>query len=797
MFESLSRQATPLGLPLIPVFHASGLPCVRQKMINEAGSELIQTSMRKTHPSKNACLSLDTEVEGGYFYYLAEILDARLMSTLPPSAMLGAKLIYKSRIEKNKKNYTIQTPQGEVLASVQSRGFAQIASAVDLPTPNQPVVHFNEKALRVALAQLGEIHFTESAQNSLPTTIAQMEYQIKSRNGRFVNDLLLKSTENTQILPVLHEIEAIYTQMASKLSISSDMTLFPVDGYIQHFFSLLSEKIHATQLKLHPEALKGIGANHRENYFVSVSPCDLQRDYEGFKSYALECMTDAVGSEQRMLVACQDIFDEMAVSTALSKIQLDQMKRFVSRQSGMKLNLSKIEFQIVDTRKNLFGLGSFGNTLDKAKAALSLTGDFCYDPDICLSLLRWSGAYWEVFDDGALRQFISNYFPSQELQRSASKVKDMCSALKKMFYEKPPQAQGVNFQNCYLDENLVTLPSDKQLGFTYAFDFEYKPELPEPVMFLAFLNDCFEHQPPPIRERNIELVQQTIAATLYQRGPALQKAVLLYGAGSTGKSQLLEIIKRLVPTSKTCAVAPDQWSDAVQARGLNDKLLNVCGELSETKSIDAQRFKDIVDGNPISHSTLSTSFTVTPVCTHWFASNHLPKSKDTTEGFSRRWLVLQFDNVVDPTKLVLDIGAKIAVAEKEQIVNWATKAITSLIKRQQYSVAPNDLESNIAQMNNNVRYFIETACTTSDLSWLKPMPRNELAEVLTTLKPLSLKYLYTKYSLFIKDMNCGAAIDEQQFIIRMRHLAALFGFMVVVGHDKRGRILVQYYGVSL
>jgi hypothetical protein len=797
MFESLSRQAIELGLPLIPVFQASGLPCVTDKIIQRAFDPLIQASMRTEHPTKNACISLDTLGDNGCRLYVVEVFDSRINRLLQPTAALGHKLIYKTMDPTGRKDFDVYNLEGDIVVSVQLRGYVTVLSATDLPSKHAEIIVVDLQQLREILDEVGEIRTQNDPYTRLPSTFAQLDYQLKSKNGLFVANLLLKSNENTRVLPILHEIDAVYAQMTVKLLKDARLAHSPVGLYIQHFLSLLSEQIHENKLKLHPDALRGIGAQYSEKYFVSLSKDDIQMDYEDFKTFALRLMSASIGSEQKMLVACQDIFDEMALSTALSKIQLDQFKRFVSRQSAMKLNMNKIESQILETRKERFGLGSFSNTLGKAISTLNLMGDFRYDGIISSELLRWSGAFWEIYPDVELRQFINYYFASKEIQRSISKLNEMCESIKRQFASYLPPTSGVNFLNCYLDENLNTFSHDRRQGFTYAFDFEYNPELPDPALFLDFLNDCFCEQTPADRDRNINLVKQTIAATLFQKGPSLQKAVLLYGAASTGKSQLLEIVKRLVPSHKTCAISPEKWNEAVQAKGLNDKLLNVCGELSETKSIDAQRFKDIVDGNPITHSTLSTSFTVTPHCTHWFASNHLPKSKDPTEGFSRRWLIIQFDNVVKPHLRVLDLGSKIASAEKEQIVNWASKAITQLNEQRSFDLAPNDLEGGIARMNNNVRYFIETACTTHNLSWLKSLEKDELTQELTALKPTSLKYIYTKYSVFVKDMNCGAVVDEQEFIMRMRHLAAMFGFISVVGAAANRRIIVQYYGVNL
>ncbi len=76
--------------------------------------------------------------------------------------------------------------------------------------------------------------------------------------------------------------------------------------------------------------------------------------------------------------------------------------------------------------------------------------------------------------------------------------------------------------------------------------------------------------------------------------------ILLQGAPKTGKSQLLRIASALVPDTARCVVPPNEWSDRFMPAMMNEKLINVCGELSEKKKIDGMKFKDIVDGSEMS-----------------------------------------------------------------------------------------------------------------------------------------------------------------------------------------------------
>src|SRR3546814_1535215 len=56
-------------------------------------------------------------------------------------------------------------------------------------------------------------------------------------------------------------------------------------------------------------------------------------------------------------------------------------------------------------------------------------------------------------------------------------------------------------------------------------------------------------------------------------------------------------------------------------------------------------FKQVVEGEPVrAEFKGQDGFVFTPECAHWFASNYLPVSRDTTRGFIRRWLVLDFNH---------------------------------------------------------------------------------------------------------------------------------------------------------
>jgi putative DNA primase/helicase len=52
---------------------------------------------------------------------------------------------------------------------------------------------------------------------------------------------------------------------------------------------------------------------------------------------------------------------------------------------------------------------------------------------------------------------------------------------------------------------------------------------------------------------------------------------------------------------------------------------------------------------------------------HWFASNHLPGTRDPSKGFTRRWVFLEFNEIIPDGKKIPDFDKIILNEEREQI----------------------------------------------------------------------------------------------------------------------------------
>jgi P4 family phage/plasmid primase-like protien len=202
------------------------------------------------------------------------------------------------------------------------------------------------------------------------------------------------------------------------------------------------------------------------------------------------------------------------------------------------------------------------------------------------------------------------------------------------------------------------------------------PERRDAPLFTQYLKDTFagDHF-----KQQVALLQQIMGGLVTGVFSKLQRAVLLIGTGSNGKSVLLELLEHIFPPGLKAAVPPDVFDQEYYRAMLAGKIINIVGELDKTKSLKSV-FKDIIGcDTPLSaRIPYKAPFTYKPTAAHIFASNHFPQTKDYTHGFYRRWVILCFKNTVPDSKKIPNLGAKIAAEELPQVLYWALQGAEKL-----------------------------------------------------------------------------------------------------------------------
>lgn len=406
---------------------------------------------------------------------------------------------------------------------------------------------------------------------------------------------------------------------------------------------------------------------------------------------------------------------------------------------------------------------------------------------------KYNGAYWEILPDMWIKALISRNYGHMPAARKFNDISGIMKLLQATLPEDLPRRLGdtmaVNFANGVVEmtkqAGWALMPHSESYGMTYVLPFRSMSTLGvftdlrrEAPLFFKFLEDAWGADDD--FDDKVKALQEMLAVTLFGQGASYQRAFLLHGVPKSGKSQLLKIVAALVPDEAKSAVNPADWSDTFAPAGMYRKLLNIAGELSEVRRIDGQRFKDIIDGSDISGRYMyQDPFRFRVTCTHWFASNHFPRTDDTSDGFTRRWLVLDFRHPVKPGEMKINLGDDIIAAEREVIAAWAIEGMARLLRQKDYTLPRSHREvvSEMANLNNVVRAFV-TGC--------KEIVVGEGG----SMSEMDVYQAFWGFNLNVTQMR---AMGVPAFRSKMRELAGGYGFSVAVD-DVTGE--VRYLGLK-
>jgi putative DNA primase/helicase len=267
---------------------------------------------------------------------------------------------------------------------------------------------------------------------------------------------------------------------------------------------------------------------------------------------------------------------------------------------------------------------------------------------------------------------------------------------------------GVNFANGFLDADGVLHEHSPKFGKTFTMPFNYIPErASEAHKWLEYLERSWGDDPD--YNFKVMALQEAFAATMFGLGWKYQRAMLLFGRGGTGKSQVLSVLRAMMPPSAVCTLPPELWNERFVMADMVGKTLNICGELPESGNISGAVFKQVIGGEDIrTERKQQDGFDFKPIATHWFASNFLPRSRDTSAGFTRRWLVLEFNRIVPTEERIPDFAEILVAEEREAIAAWAVQGLSRLLAQGEYTLPPSHLSRlvNVQRANNSVAAFL-------------------------------------------------------------------------------------------
>lgn len=144
-------------------------------------------------------------------------------------------------------------------------------------------------------------------------------------------------------------------------------------------------------------------------------------------------------------------------------------------------------------------------------------------------------------------------------------------------------------------------------------------------------------------EKSVKAIEEMFGYLLY-KNYCIQKGMMFNGEGRNGKSVLLELMKRFVG-AQNCSAIPLQHfeKDNFAHIELHRKLANLAGDLDATEIKKSGPFKQLTGKDIISASRkFLPRLEFVNYAKLIFATNKLPRTRDTSLAFFNRWIIFDF-----------------------------------------------------------------------------------------------------------------------------------------------------------
>lgn len=274
----------------------------------------------------------------------------------------------------------------------------------------------------------------------------------------------------------------------------------------------------------------------------------------------------------------------------------------------------------------------------------------------------------------------------------------------------------MNFKNGVLDIPTRTLlPHSPDYYFRSALTCEYNQDAIAPNWY-KFIDDVTAGD-----QELKDVLQEYVGYALASVGCEYQKALVLYGSGSNGKSIFVDVIKALVGNDGFSALSLTEMQDDNSRLALTGKLINISEENDANTSFkDASYFKKMVTGGEVTVKKLYSDRGQYKNITKFFVLwNKFPRSNDDSDGFYRRLIIVPFlqkfsDELGNRDLFILDK----LVRELPGILNWALDGYDRLVKQGKFteSKACKKMLDQYTEDSSDMQRFLDEALEFSEHS---------------------------------------------------------------------------------
>jgi P4 family phage/plasmid primase-like protien len=158
-----------------------------------------------------------------------------------------------------------------------------------------------------------------------------------------------------------------------------------------------------------------------------------------------------------------------------------------------------------------------------------------------------------------------------------------------------------------------------------------------------------------VGKENVETLYEILAYSLLPDYP-IHRIFCFIGSGMNGKSCFLNLLRKFIGKSNCCSTELDTLlSSRFEVTRLHKKLVCQMGETNFNEMSKTSLLKKLSGGDLIGFEYKNkTPFEENNYAKIIIATNNLPTTTDKTIGFYRRWMIIDFPNLFNEKKDILD-----------------------------------------------------------------------------------------------------------------------------------------------
>jgi putative DNA primase/helicase len=292
-----------------------------------------------------------------------------------------------------------------------------------------------------------------------------------------------------------------------------------------------------------------------------------------------------------------------------------------------------------------------------------------------------------------------------------SKIKSTVETLKffALTEKFPSVSQGDNtlvFDSCsFSPSTQKVLPHSKTQYARNKLNFDYDPKATCPH-WLKFLNDIWGLDSDHLQK---EMLLQEYMGLCLTNITKFGKMLWLIGHGSNGKSVILDVTIAMVGKDNSSAVPLKDFGGRFKLIDLVDKLVNIDADMEIDAVLADHSVKKVVTGDLISvEQKGEPAFTCSITAKILGAANELPKTKDSSHGFFRRLMTLEFNRIFTDQEQDKELTPRLKT-ELPGIFNWAVEGLARLLENGAFTVPESSIKTieEYKLGSNPVAQFVE------------------------------------------------------------------------------------------